>query len=515
MAGHVFIVHADLRRLACHAWAMPCDKRARAPRYLLPGQPVPRWPRPVPVAFLEETRRALRLDDWPADRPRPWLVDVGGVPGVPREWYVHGARHFLDAVDVLPTSPAWLRRHKPLVALPILGSGRGCGNAGEIVTALLPELYEAAGRRDFDVALVAFDGPAHAAAQAARRQLSDPRAWPELEPALRERADDLARRAARGELALFLGAGVSVSAGLPSWRGMLARLASAANLTPTEQTALSALDLMDQAALLEARLGGTARLQQEIRSLFTWDHYALSHALLAALPVREVVTTNYDQLFERACEPLGVELSVLRYAVRPGAGRWLLKMHGCVSRPEEIVVTRGDYLAYALQREALAGIVQALLVTRHMLFVGFSLNDDNFHRIAGAVRRALRAPGDAASVFGTALSLTHNPLLAELWRNDLDCVGMLEPAEGPSDGEPSPRDLEAARRLEIFLDYLGAGTLTAGHLLDPRYDQVLTEAERVLREELLMFLQRVPPSSHDTAAWAALRRLLASLGLRE
>jgi hypothetical protein len=151
-----------------------------------------------------------------------------------------------------------------------------------------------------------------------------------------------------------------------------------------------------------------------------------------------------------------------------------------------------------------------------MLFVGFSLNDDNFHRIAGAVRRALRTPGHAASPFGTALSLVHNPLVAELWHNDLHCVGLLDPPGHPADdAERQRRDLEAARRLEIFLDYLGAQTLTAGHLLDPRYDLVLTEAERRLREELLAFVRRVPPEAQDTAAWAVVRRLLATLGLRE
>jgi hypothetical protein len=58
-------------------------------------------------------------------------------------------------------------------------------------------------------------------------------------------------------------------------------------------------------------------------------------------------------------------------------------------------------------------------------------------------------------------------------------------------------------------------SLPAGHLLDPRYDLVLTEAERGLREELPAFVRRAPVAAHDTAAWAAVRRLLASLGLKE
>ena len=30
-----------------------------------------------------------------------------------------------------------------------------------------------------------------------------------------------------------------------------------------------------------------------------------------------------------------------------------------------------------------------MLITKHMLFVGFSLNDENFHRIMDAVRGAM------------------------------------------------------------------------------------------------------------------------------
>ena len=57
-------------------------------------------------------------------------------------------------------------------------------------------------------------------------------------------------------------------------------------------------------------------------------------------------------------------------------------VHGCISKPESIVLTRQDYLRYSDTNAALAGIVQSMLITSRMLFVGFSLADDNFYRIA-------------------------------------------------------------------------------------------------------------------------------------
>lgn len=44
-------------------------------------------------------------------------------------------------------------------------------------------------------------------------------------------------------------------------------------------------------------------------------------------------------------------------------------------------------------------------MTRHMLFVGFSLRDDNFHQIVYDVRKAAPRHGETESSFGTALFL--------------------------------------------------------------------------------------------------------------
>lgn len=75
------------------------------------------------------------------------------------------------------------------------------------------------------------------------------------------------------------------------------------------------------------------------------------HALLQALPGVEAVTTNYDTLYERAVIAAGKSISVLPYQDTKGTtasrkSKWLLKMHGCVSRPQDIVLTREDYIRY-------------------------------------------------------------------------------------------------------------------------------------------------------------------------
>ena len=57
---------------------------------------------------------------------------------------------------------------------------------------------------------------------------------------------------------------------------------------------------------------------------------------------------------------------------------------------QDIVLTRSQMNENLEERAALSGIVQAMLMTKHLLFVGFSLQDPNFGEVAGTVRSALR-----------------------------------------------------------------------------------------------------------------------------
>ncbi len=152
-----------------------------------------------------------------------------------------------------------------------------------------------------------------------------------------------------------------------------------------------------------------------------------------------------------------------------------------------------------------------------MLFVGFSLTDDNFHRIAADVRKAVRTPSSSSSEirpYATALLLYDDQLVQELWRGDINFVSM---SPSSPEGEVDDRSLaNAARKLEIFLDLLlCTATSSPAHLLDPNYDGMLTETERGLRAEIRAFENRVaalPSEVRGLPAWDAIQSLLRRLG---
>ena len=467
---------------------------------------------PVDVDFGNPGHRAMKWRALDEDDPTPWLVDLNGSRGTPIDWYLDAVDEFLRrATADVAGRPAKFGRARPLITLPLVGTGQGGKRreAGEMAQALLPLLYRFTAAYPVDIGLVMIDGAAYSAAQAVRRSLPTTQTWPALSDPLVQAADRLAALAARRALVLFVGAGVSRGAGIPGWSDLLRALASeTAELTPPQITAFDQLEKIDQAHFLQVKLRSREKLKDAVaRYVSNRSHrYAVSHGLLAGLPVQEIVTTNYDALFEMACDAARRPVARLPYdAVRDG-GRWLLKLHGCITQAADIVLTRDDYYAYRERREALAGIVQALLITRHMLFVGFSLEDDNFHRIIRAVRRAMHRGHQigAEDQFGTTLVVGGNPLVQALWQDELTWVDLDTAKEGMTG---------AARRLEIFLDRVAAGAETrADHLFHPAYAGVLSEGEEELKRLMQGVLEGASPAVRVTPAWAEVERLLRRFG---
>lgn len=98
--------------------------------------------------------------------------------------------------------------------------------------------------------------------------------------------------------------------------------------------------------------------------------------------------------------------------------------------------------------------------------------------------------------------------MEQLWRNELDWVALTDTEE-----ESPQLFRDAARRLDIFLDYLLAqASGTTAHLLDHRFDGVLSDPERTLRGALEDFLAAVPPQALSTPAWAQVDALIRQLG---
>ena len=536
MSGHVFVVGADLTQLACDDVVVPTDRSLCVDAGWLPLLPesalLADAARPADVRRADaalatagdghdatprqdgeqdsavrvrgtwsDDARVLEVED--SEVPRTWLVDTVGDEGLGLPWLLEGARQVLDAVAQREVPEPRHGRARRLVALPALGTGWGvaAGSRGVLLERLLPVLREAAQRHGYDVALVLRDPRDLAAAQQIRR--AGQGQW-ELPPALREVGERLGALGRRGELALFVGAGVSASAGLPTWGRLLEELAELCDLEPPLRAGLASLPPQDSAALLARELG-QERLSAYLSERFADRPGTLGHAVLATLPVTELVTTNYDRLLERAAAGARRPLSVLPFEEAEPGRPWLLKLHGDVGRPDSVVLTREQYLRTGDSRAALAGVLHTLLLTRHLLFVGSSMVDDDLIRIAHEVRSALDTLGPASGRrLGTVLAVHSDPARARLWQRDVDTVAVGDPEQGTP---------EAARRLEVLLDLVGClACPPSAYLLDPAYRGMLDADEADLARALEHLDAEVHERPHSSWGWEQVDEVLQRFG---
>jgi len=322
--GHVFVLHADLRSLLTDATLYPTTDPVDSGWF--PNAQRQNHPPPLPP--FTSRQRVHQLPGTPAGAPLVFLANVDGrlepqrdcepfTGRPPLDWFVDAARQFLQLAAASvgeEGTRARCRRAQPLLALPVVGTGNGGARtaSGRMISRLLEVLYDFTAVHDIDVALVVKGERRFSAAQALRRQMAP--AWEDtLGARLCGAALELAQRATADELALFIGAGVSVGAGLPAWQELLTSLAERDDvpLGPGEVLQLKRLDLPDQASVLCSRLGaaelssgrrrsrgapalstgaagpamkaGEAALQRLVAEELSAELHSLAHGLLAGL----------------------------------------------------------------------------------------------------------------------------------------------------------------------------------------------------------------------------------------
>lgn len=386
----------------------------------------------------------------------------------------------------------------PLLAVPLFGVGGGGGGPvrGEIFRELYDACREAAKEYRVDIAIVLRTARDYDLAQEIRR--ADRQAWPGLTKEQLKTATRLGSEAHDARLVPFMGAGISVSAGAPNWAGLIESLARTAGLDESVAADLAKNhDVLDQAGYLHREFdrvfpGDPDAFTRQVIEAVDMRRYGLAPALLAALDSEQAVTLNYDELFELAADDGGMARRVI-----PGDAtdpeRWLLKLHGSVTDPNSIVLTRDDYLSFNADRAALSSLVKATLMTRRLLFTGFGVNDPHFHEIVHDVRRALPATGGP---FGTVLTLKDSPTTSRLWQGDLEFVVLASP-----------------RLHDIFLDaVLAHSASTHSYLLASGYAEALAPADAALRAALLAFSAAVPDEAKESSVWPVIANSLLELG---
>jgi hypothetical protein len=515
MSGHFYVVDGDLTKLACDAWLLPTDRSfsITSSWCRILGMPSADRLTETPWGASEFARRFRDIEG-----SEVWLGKIGGQG---TEGFVAAATQFVTKAAESCRERARRENRRPLLAINQIGSGRGGGkfHKGEGLPAVMDAIQDllTAESIDADVVLVTWGETAKAAAQWYRSTNSwhSGRNWEFAHRSdhLHSEATRLAKILKTKKGSIFLGAGVSAGAGLPTWNDLLERVgASCADPLRPEDIARIG-DPRDIAALLASRLAkenpprplGSAMAEQ-----LAGTKFSLQHSLLASLPCAEYITTNVDDLFEKACATNGRSIDVAPDIARDSQ-RWLLKLHGCVKKPETMVFTRDSYLEMTRQGRALMGLVQAMLITRHMIFVGYSLRDEDFHELMYEVRSAF-PDGKPADKLGTVLSLIEDPLQAELWGDTVDVIAFHPPLPaGATSQDRAAAIASAIPELQKFLDLVGMhATEASSFVLDRTYETMLTDDEKSFADAIHDLMSTHPAAD---GMWKDLRLILERFGL--
>lgn len=155
---------------------------------------------------------------------------------------------------------------------------------------------------------------------------------------------------------------------------------------------------------------GRPKLEKIIKDAVPDLEYAPSELYvdLMELPWRDVFTTNYDTLLERAAE----KVTKQRYnvvvcqedLVNSNDAPRIIKLHGSFPSHRPFIITEEDYRTYPIKFAAMVNTVQQALLENVFCMIGFSCEDPNFIKWIGWIHDNL---GKSSSQKIYMISVSH------------------------------------------------------------------------------------------------------------
>ncbi len=208
---------------------------------------------------------------------------------------------------------------------------------------------------------------------------------------------DLIDNLKKGNSALYVGSGLSIKAGLPSWATLMTELIEEVKKLPYDMTAqISDYEIMKKdpnkflslAQDLKSALGDKM-YNEYLEKRFGNDSLSPTedHKTITNIPFAFIITTNYDQLIEKAFAfnkhhypAVLTHISSRDIAYKLWNNQFfILKAHGdVVIRKDEIIMTERDYREILFKSQGFQTVLQVMFSTKSIVFVGTSFTDPDF-----------------------------------------------------------------------------------------------------------------------------------------
>lgn len=204
---------------------------------------------------------------------------------------------------------------------------------------------------------------------------------------------DIVDAAVKGNLVLFCGAGISTEGKTVLPYSFYSSIQE--ELGEKDKT-LSFSNLMQKYC---AQVDGRKKLLNKIRERFKYIHsfpelerQATSfHRELSEIhPIHTIITTNWDTYFEEYCGAIPITIPE-DFAFWDDHSRFVIKIHGSINNLSSIIATTEDYdrCLEQLRNGIIGATLKTILVTKTVVFVGFSFGDEDFSQIINYLRNEM------------------------------------------------------------------------------------------------------------------------------
>lgn len=208
----------------------------------------------------------------------------------------------------------------------------------------------------------------------------------------------LIRLVRQEKVSLFIGAGFSIEANAPSVQKLKETiLANIDNLEAKQQHSDDSLSDLSEFYVEEICNGSRNELISLLKDLFSFNPASMKdHEMLAKIPhFHNIFTTNYDTLLEDSypAEALNVIRKDQDCAyIEENKPINIFKIHGDFQDADSLIITSSDYhdlLNGRKRNPQLWNVVKDEFLRKHILFIGYSLEDDNIVDIIKSISKAV------------------------------------------------------------------------------------------------------------------------------
>lgn len=206
---------------------------------------------------------------------------------------------------------------------------------------------------------------------------------------------------------VFLGAGASAACKDPSgnrppdWEALLKDALQFVKTAPDKAVAqdlINKKEYLDAAEVIFSNVD-PPEARNYFRDKLMLPNYQPSqiHELILEIDPKIVITTNYDQIYDKFCQKGGAKsgYSIVRHhdnnileEIRSTA-RLVIKAHGCVTQSTQIVLSRSQYFMARKNHPGFYSVLDSLFLTNTLLFIGCGLRDPDIQMVLENVNIAV------------------------------------------------------------------------------------------------------------------------------